>query len=126
MSARTVVLDTLETIIANVPELADVRLVRAPREVGELGSTPIIVVKTGEYARTPEAPLRNVTWSGTATLVSPHRDVDKAEDDLEARLEVITPRLTTAALKWLNAELVNYDDQHLALDIHLTAIFQKE
>lgn len=126
MSARTATLDALAVILASHPDLEDVRLIRSARPVGEVGKTPILQVRTTQWEPTPQAPLRNVTWTGTATLVSPHRDLDRAEDDLEKRLEALSTRLRTASFAWTVGTLTDYDDQHISIDITLTAIFQKE
>lgn len=125
MSARSIVIDTLETIKALEPALADVQISAAARDIGEL-DRPYLIVRTGEYAPTPQAPMRNITWSGTVTLVSPHRDQIKAEDQLEALLEVLGPHLLNYQMLWSSAPLTNYDEQHIALDINVTSIFQKE
>lgn len=125
MSARTVVIQHLAAIVASEPDLADTTVVPAVRDVGDI-NRPYLIVKTGTYTPTPEAPLRNMTWEGTVTLVSPHKDQERAEDHLEELLEALTGRLRTAALAWSGAQLTNFDDQHLSLDITLRAIFQKE
>lgn len=125
MSARTSFLDALQAILDSTVGLEDVTLIRSARQVGEVGQKPILQARTTEWTRTPQAPMRNITWTGTATLVSPHRDLDAAEDQLEELLDLITTSLTSFSFTWSAAPLVNYDDQHLAVDINVTAIFQK-
>jgi hypothetical protein len=127
MSARTIVIARLNEIVATTPALAElgVVVVEAARNLGEL-DRPKIVLKTGQYSPTPQAPTRNVTWTGTATLISPHRDQEESEQQLEDLLEAIAPKLLTAALRWTGADLTAYSDQLNALDITLEAIFQKE
>lgn len=127
MSARTEVITALKDIVDNTPglELLKGRVVPAARGIGDL-DRPAIVVKTGQYAPTPEAPTRNVTWTCVAALVSAHRDQEEAENDLETLLDLLSPHLLTHAMKWTSAELTNFDQQHLSLDIALEAIFQKE
>lgn len=127
MSARTLVLEQLQSIVEAFPDIgiAPQRVVTAARNLSDLDA-PAIVVKTTDYQPTPQAPLRNTTWTGTAVLISPHKDLERAEDDLERMLEELGPLLNTAALRWTNAQLTNADEQHLALDITITAIFQKE
>lgn len=132
MTARTMFLDALETIVAAETGLAGLRVIRSPRQVDDLGKTPIIQAKTDRYQRTPASPTRNLTWTGVATLVSPHRDVDKAEDHLEALFEALMVPLTSSRFVWGEAPLVAYGQnedgspKYLALDISITAIFQKE
>ncbi len=128
MSARTLVLDALNEIVDTTPGLEELqgRVVRAARGIGELDRAALLV-KTGQYAPTPAAPTRNVTWTCTAVLVSKYRDQERAEDDLETMLEALTPKLLTHSMKWTSAELTAFDDdQHLSLDIAIEAIFQKE
>lgn len=126
MSARTQALDALQTIIAGDVRLEDVRLVRAPRDVGEI-ATPILQVRTSTWEPTAVAPLRNLTWNGIATLVSPHLDIDRAEDQLEELFDALSDHLRTSNMLWTGATLTAYEDgQHLALDINLFTIYQKE
>jgi hypothetical protein len=132
MTARTMFLDALETIITNTPALENVRVIRSPRQVDDLGRTPIIQAKTDAYERTPASPRRNVTWTGTATLVSPHKDTNAAEEQLEQLFDALTTPLTSSQFLWTAAPLVAYGQnedgsaKYLALDIAVTAIFQKE
>lgn len=125
MSARTIVVDALTTLVAAVPALSSVQVVPAARDIGDL-DRPYLVVKTSQYEPTPQAPTRNTTWTGTVTLVSPHRDQERAEQQLEDLLEVLGPLLINHQFIWQNAQLTNFDDQHLSLDITVSSIFQKE
>jgi hypothetical protein len=126
MTARADVIAAFETIVADDPGLAEIDIIRSARNVGEPGKRVRLIFKTDRYAPTAAAPRRNVTWTGTATLVSPHRDQDKAEDQLETLLDTLIPYLSGSLWMWESADLVGYGEQLLALDIRLSAIFQKQ
>jgi hypothetical protein len=128
MSARQTVIDGFKALLAasDDPQLQQIVVVDAARDVGEAGRTVRLIFKTDRYTRTPAAPQRNITWRGTATLVSPHRDQVRAEAQLEGLIDALLPYLSSSSWAWDDAQLVNFDDQLLALDIRLSAIFQKE
>lgn len=121
MSLRTTMLDYLALVMGGTEGLENVRLVRSVRAVDEL-STPILQVKTDSFEKLPEAPIRKRIGHFTATLVSPHQDVDKAEDQLDDLLEVLLPALFTFGLSYQDATQVSYGDQYLAYDIRIDTI----
>jgi hypothetical protein len=116
MSARTALIEYLTGLLAAEPALEDVRIVKSPRFVGEI-SKPILIVKTNSLSKIPAAPRAGFLGSFTLTLVSPHKDLDKAEDDLEARLEVLLPKLFTWGLLWESADQAQYDEDRICYDI---------
>jgi hypothetical protein len=121
MSARTALIEYLEVLVAGVPALEDIRIIKSIRFVGEI-ATPILVVKTNSLAKIPAAPRAGFLGSFTLTLVSPHKDLDKAEDDLEGRLEVLLPSLFTWGLLWESADQAQYDEDRICYDIHTTSV----
>lgn len=122
MTARSGFLDAVEPALT----AAGVRLVRASRgSVGEL-QRPVAVARTVSYTRTPQAPLRNVTWNGLITLVSPLRDPDAAEEQLEELFDTIRPALLRATYIYESATFADWDDQHFCLDITITSIMETE
>lgn len=124
MSLRTDLVAYLTEILAAAPGLEDVKVVGSVREVGEL-DRPVLIVKTNSYAKVPAAPIRNIVGEFTITLISAHRDIDRAENDLEDRLEVLTPLLFTHGMSWQAADQAAYDDQHLCFDIRITSIYRR-
>lgn len=122
MSARTGFLDAIEPALT----AAGIRLVRASRaSLGEL-QKPTAVARTVTYERTPQAPLRNVTWNGLLTLVSPLRDPDSAEQQLEDLFDEIRPALLRATYIYTTATFADWDEQHFCLDITITSIMETE
>ena len=125
MSARTALVDHLTALCAVTPELADVRVIPSIRTVGEI-SKPILIVKTNSLRMIAEAPRSAPMGVFTVTLVSPHKDLDLAEDDLEARLEVLLPALFTSGLLWESADQAQYDENRICYDIAVTSILKPE
>lgn len=124
MSLRTDLATYLGEVIAATPGLEDVKVVPSVRQIGELDQ-PALIVKTDSYTKTPQAPLKKITGEFTLTLISPHRDIDRAEDDLEQRLDLLTPALFTSGITWQEATQVGYGDNFLAFDIRVTSIYKR-
>jgi hypothetical protein len=124
MSARSALVEYLTTLVAATPELEDVRVIPTTRTLGEL-SKPVLIVKTNSLSKIPAAPRAGFIGSFTLTLVSPHQDLDLAEDDLEARLEVLLPALFTWGLLWESADQAQYDENRICYDIQTTSILNK-
>lgn len=121
MSARTALVEYLTTLVASTPGLEDVRVIPTIRYVGEI-SKPILIVKTNSLAKIPAAPRAGFLGSFTLTLVSPHKDLDRAEDDLEGRLEVLLPSLFSWGLLWESADQAQYDEDRICYDISTTSV----
>jgi hypothetical protein len=121
MSARTALIEYLTTLVASEPVLEDIRIVKSPRFVGEI-SKPILIVKTNSLSKIPAAPRSGLLGGFTLTLVSPHKDLDRAEDDLEGRLEVLLPALFSWGLLWETANQAQYDEDRICYDIETTSI----
>lgn len=120
MSARLELVDYLETVCLATEGLEDVRVVGSVRAVDTL-SKATLIVKTDSYERVPEQP-RKIQGNFTLVLVSPHVDLDRAEADLEDRLELLLPALYTALLVFGSAAQTQYDDTHLAYDISVRSL----
>jgi hypothetical protein len=89
---------------------------------------PLIRVSQKGFARTPEAPLRNLTVRFNVRVTSPLADLDAAESQLNELVpEVLAVIETIPRVKWTDAEKVlDPDVDRLAYDIPLTIIARKE
>lgn len=125
MSVRTDLVERLRLIVAATPGLERVRVVPSVREVGEL-SAPVLIVKTNALTKLPASPRSHFNGNFTLTLVSEHKDIDRAEDDLEALLEVLLPTLFTYSMSWESADQVGYGGSNLAYDITANSIYKRE
>lgn len=125
MSLRSDLADYLATVVAGTEGMEDVRVVRSVRALGEI-NRPTIILKTDSYEKLPEAPLKKRVGLFTATLVSSHQDIDKAEDQLDDLLELFLPALFTFGLSWQSATQVAYDETRLAFDIIIRTILITE
>lgn len=123
MSLRTDLVDYLTGLVTTIPELATLQVIPAPRAIAEI-TVPHLIVKTDQLTKNPAAPLSTFQGTFTLTLVSPHRDLTRAEDHLEALLEALLPALFTWGMSWQDATQVAYD-QNLAYDIRTTSIYKK-
>lgn len=120
MSMRKDLAAYLEQLVAEIEPLNDIKVVDSTRALGEITRTTL-VVKTDRYEKLPEAPQKR-QGRFVLTLISKHQDIDRAEDDLDDRLEVLLPALTTSGLIWTSAAQVGYGDSNLAYDITVTSI----
>jgi hypothetical protein len=125
MSLRTDLVAYLQEICTATTGLEDVRVEASVRDVGAL-SKPLLVVKTNALEKLPQAPRSQYVGTFTLTLVSPHQDIDAAEDDLEARLELLLPTLFTYGLNWESATQAAFTESLLCYDIAVTSIYKRE
>lgn len=125
MSIRTELCDYLEAVLAATTGLQDVKLVRSVRELGQIASATL-VVKTDQFTPLAAAPTTKRQGTFTATLISPHQDIDRAEDDLDDRLELLLPALFTSGLIYTEATQVGYGESNLAYDIRIQSILTSE
>jgi hypothetical protein len=125
MSLRTDLTLYLQEICTATTGLEDVRVMPSVRDVGAL-SKPVLIVKTNALEKLPQAPRSHFQGSFTLTLVSPHQDIDLAEDDLEARLEVLLPALFTFGMNWESATQAAFTESLLCYDIAVTSIYKRE
>lgn len=125
MSLRSDLIEYLAALIEGDPALGRIHLVGSARSV-DAPSRPNLIVKTNGFRKLPQAPQRNLTGEFTLTLVSKHLDIDLAENELEALLEVLLPKLFTWGLSWETADQVGWGDTQLAYDITVNSIFKKE
>lgn len=126
MSIRTDLVERLKLICSTTEGLESIRVIESVRNVGEGTNTPMLIVKTNGLRKLPQAPRASLTGEFGLTLVSPHVDIDKAEDQLEAILEVLLPTLFTFSMSWESADQVAWDDARIAYDITITSIYTKE
>jgi hypothetical protein len=121
MSSRDTLIASLEPILASVEGLEDVRLVKSVRNIGEL-SKPTLIVSTDAFEMNEAAPRSTAVGRFTLALVSPHQDLDRAEDQLDDLLELLLPTLLSYNMVWTRAEQTQFDSSHLSYDISVTAI----
>lgn len=121
MSSRDGILDFLEALLPATAGLEKVKLVRSVRATDQLSRSPILIVKTNSFERVASA-SRWVQGNFTLVLVSNHKDVDKAEDQLDDLIEVLLPKLTGSSIMWDTATQTAYDDTHIAYDITVRAL----
>lgn len=124
MSLRTDLVQYLTETLAATDGLDDIKVVGSVRQIGQLDG-PVLIVKTDTYAKVAAAPIRNLGAEFTLVLVSPHQDLDRAEDDLEARLELLVPFLFNHGMSWQDATQTAYGEQNLAFDIRITSIYKR-
>lgn len=123
MSIRSDLAAYLATVIAGNPELDAIKLVPSVRDVGAL-SKPTLIIKTDSFEKIAVAP-RSRQGNFTLTLVSPHANIDSAEDQLDELLEPLLPALFTAGILWTEATQVAYGEPertYLAYDIRISSI----
>lgn len=125
MSLRADLIEYLATLIEDDPALSKIHLVGSARSV-DAPSRPNLIVKTNGFRKLPQAPQKNLTGEFTLTLVSKHTDIDLAEDELEALLELLLPKLFTWGLSWDTADQVGWTDSLIAYDVTVNSIFKKE
>ena len=122
MSTRDTLIQFLETILPSTEGLEGIKLVKSIR-ANDVLSQPILVVKTVSFVKLAEAPIGNMMGEFLLTLVSPHNDIERAEDDLDDLLEVLLPALFNSHLVWTSATQVSLEG-HLAYDIAVSNILK--
>lgn len=125
-SMKTAVVDYLTDVVLAAPATADIRVIGSVRQLDQLDNRPVLIVKTDSYEKLPAAPQTKRLAHFTATLVSPHVDPERAEADLDDRLEVLLPLLLTSGLNWTDATQAAYDETHICYDIKLDSILTPE
>ena len=122
MSTRDTLIQYLETVLPATEGLEGIKLVKSIR-ANDVLSQPILVVKTVSFVKLAEAPIGNMMGEFLLTLVSPHNDIERAEDDLDDLLEVLLPALFNSHLVWTSATQVSLEG-HLAYDIAVSNILK--
>lgn len=126
MSLRADLVEYLTTILPTIEGLEKVRVIGSVRNVGEGTNTPMLIVKTNGLRKLPQAPRTHMTGEFSLTLVSPHVDIDAAEDQLDGLLELLLPALFTWGMSWESADQVDWDESRIAYDITINSIYKKE
>jgi hypothetical protein len=123
MSVRTDVAALLKADWAEIPELAELRVIATERNLDKL-TQPTALIRLKSIGREPSAPLKARRVDLLLTLISEHIDLDLAGDDLEefaaAALDYLGPRFVHDP-----AEVVGYGER-LAVDIPLHIIASPE
>lgn len=77
-----------------------------------------VVWKQSTLSRLREAPIGTVLVEGTITILSPHQDVERAEEDLdEAVLDLVLAIDSLPALAWSGATKVSLNDTFFGYDL---------
>jgi hypothetical protein len=121
MSSRASFIAYIKPILASTEGLEKIKLIESVRATDQLSSRPLLIVKTDSFEKLVEAP-RFVQANFTLVLVSPHLDVDKAEDQLDEILGTLLPTLRDNNVMWERATQTAYDDQHISYDITIRSI----
>ena len=122
MSTRDTLIQYLETVLPATEGLEGIKLVKSIR-ANDVLSQPILVVKTVSFVKLAEAPIGNMMGEFLLTLVSPHNDIERAEDELDDLLEVLLPALFNSHLVWTSATQVSLEGR-LAYDIAVSNILK--
>ena len=122
MSTRDTLIQYLETVLPATEGLEGIKLVKSIR-ANDVLSQPILVVKTVSFVKLAEAPIGNMMGEFLLTLVSPHNDIERAEDELDDLLELLLPALFNSHLVWTSATQVSLEG-HLAYDIAVSNILK--
>lgn len=126
MSLRADLVEYLTALVPTVEGLEKVDVIGSVRNVGEGSNVPMLIVKTNGLRKLPQAPRSHMTGNFTLTLVSPHVDIDRAEDQLDGLLELLLPSLFNWGMSWESADQVGWDDSRIAYDITINSIYKKE
>lgn len=121
MSNRDSLIAYLEGVLAGTPGLEGVEVVKSARGTDALNK-PTLVIQTQGYDKLPAAPIKKRQGRFLATLVSPLRDLDKAEDQLDDLLDILLPALFTSGIIWNTADQGGFDESYLAVEITITSI----
>lgn len=124
MSARSEFAEALEAAWADIPALAGVRVIATEREI-DLPSTPTFIIRSKTIARSAEAPLSHRDIGLLGSLVSPHADLDKAQDQLDDLVDAVLDHLDTFC-RHGDATTAAWNDSRLAFDIPITILASKE
>lgn len=124
MSVRTEFEALLKADWAGIPDLAGVRVVATERDLDDIQDfTALIRART--LARFPEAPQNTRLVGLLLTLISPHLDMDRAQDDLDVRADAVFDYLGTR-YRHGEATQTGWGDARLAYDIPVSIIAPKE
>ncbi|TQJ31949.1 hypothetical protein [Microbacterium sp. SLBN-146] len=119
MSVRKQIADQLRADWAEIPNLANVRVIGTERTIDRLDQ-PTALLRLRTIERLPQAPLAGRNVGLLLTLISEREDLDLAGDDIEELTEAVLTYLGPR-YKHDRAEVVGYGDR-LAVDIPLTII----
>lgn len=103
---------------------ANWRIVPYSRNIDKF-EVPIVMLKQESFERHPTAPRTHLV-NFTLTIVTPHSDTEKAEDDLDDNVTLLLHTFDALGLQWKTAQKVLFDDQHLAYDIPVSITSQKD
>lgn len=126
MSARSEFAAVLAEAWADIPALAGVRVIATERELDVI-DRPTFVIRSRTIARAPQAPTSHRLVGVMGSLVSPHADLDKAQDQLDDLVDAVLDHLHTVPLTMPGeATSAGWTDSRLAFDIPITILAKKE
>lgn len=124
MSVRTDFADLLRTDWAEIPALADVRVIATESGLDDV-QQPTALIRIKSVERHPQAP-QGAFWHGfTLHLISGHFDADNAADELEGLLESVLAYLRPRThIKYEKAEFGLATESNFAylIPISVTAV----
>lgn len=123
MSVRAEVADMLRTDWADVPKLADVRVIATEREMDDI-QTPTALIRVKSIGKAPSAPNSHRHVGLLLTLISQHLDAEQASTELDDKVAAALDYLDTTFMHG-DADAVGYGDR-LAFDIPLTILASKD
>jgi hypothetical protein len=124
MSARSEFADALAAAWADIPALAGVRVVATERELDVI-DRPTFVIRSKSIARSPEAPISHRDIGLLGSLISPHVNLDIAQDQLDDLVDAVLDHLDTFC-RHGDATTAAWNDSRLAFDIPITILASKE
>lgn len=110
---------------ALTPHLGGVKIVPNSRNIDALDK-PIVQISLMEFSRLPQAPIGKHLVTFTVTVVTPLTTPVKAEDDLDKLVGDLIDAIDQIEwLDWESARKVIYSDRHLAYDVTVHAVSEK-
>lgn len=86
-----------------------------------------VIIKHTRIERLKAAPLGKLENSLVVTIVTPHADIERAEDELDdAVIDLLGALDGHPGLGWSSAEKVSVDEVYLGWDINMTAITERK
>ena len=126
MSVRSGMADTMRTDWVAIPDLAGVRVIATQRALDE-PSKPTALITSRFLTKSPNLPNSYRHVGLMLTLISPHTDLDKAQDQLDVIAEASLDYLEVQphVLDIDPATTVGWDSSRLAFEIPFTVLAKK-
>lgn len=107
------------------PHLPGAKFVPVSRSLDSI-SDPVVMISLRELDRLPEAPIGCHQARFVVTVITPLKTPQRAEDDLDTLVaDLVTGIDSIDSLRWESATKVVYNDSHLAYDVTVYAVTEK-